>query len=247
MTRIGVITQARMTSTRLPGKVLLEAGGACMLQHHVERLRRAGLEVYVATTINPADEPVSELAKSLGVRAFRGSEEDVLGRFAYAAREFELDIVVRVTSDCPLIDGGVVREGIDRFIALGDERAHVSNVLHRTYPRGFDFEVFSAAALYEADERATKRAEREHVTPHLYANPSGKFTLHAVRGAGDASHYRVTLDTAEDFELIRRLIDDHDAADLSVNQIIDVLDFNPDLARINMHIEQNELGEWRSQ
>ena len=214
-----------------------------MLQHQVERLAGAGLDVYVATTTNEADEPIVAAAKALGVGVFRGSEGDVLSRFAGAAHEFGLDVVVRVTSDCPLIDGLVVREGIDRFIALGDERAHVSNVLDRSYPRGFDFEIFSASALYEADERATKQAEREHVTPYLYANPSSKFTLHAVRRDEDASHYRVTLDTAEDFELIRRLFEDYNAAGLSVDEIIDVLERHSDLARLNMHVEQKKLGE----
>ena len=152
---------------------------------------------------------------------YRGSEDDVLRRFADAAREFELDVVVRVTSDCPLIDGAVVREGVERFIALDDQRAHVSNVIERTYPRGFDFEVFSAPLLFEADEQATSRAEREHVTPYLYANPASRTTLHAIRRDDDASNYRVTLDTSDDLELIRRLIEQHDAAHLNVDEIVD--------------------------
>ena len=214
-----------------------------MLQHHVKRLAGAGLDVYVATTTNETDEPIVEAVRRLGVGVFRGSEEDVLGRFAGAAREFQLDVVVRITSDCPLIDGDVVRDGVKRFLALRDERAHVSNVLDRTYPRGFDFEVFSASALFEADNKATERTEREHVTPYLYANRASKSTLHSIRRKKDASRYRVTLDTAEDFELIRRLIEDYNAADLDVDEIVAVLEHHPTLARFNLHVEQKKLGE----
>lgn len=242
MTRVGVISQARMTSTRLPGKVLLEAGGASMLAHQVERLAAADLQVYVATTTNATDEPIVAEAQRMGVSVYRGSEDDVLRRFAGAAREFELDVVVRVTSDCPLIDGAVVREGVERFIALDDPRAHVSNVIERTYPRGFDFEVFSAALLFEADEQATSQAEREHVTPYLYANPASRTTLHAIRRDEDASNYRVTLDTGDDLELIRRLIEQHDAAHLNVDEIVTVLEQHPELARLNVHVEQKKLG-----
>lgn len=174
-----------------------------MLQHHVDRLAGAGLDVYVATTTNETDQPIVEEVRRLGVGLFRGSEEDVLSRFAGAAREFELDVVVRVTSDCPLIDGDLVREGVKRFVELDNDRAYVSNVLDRTFPRGFDFEVFSASALFQADDRATKQTEREHVTLYLYANPGNMTILHSIRREKDASRYRVTLDTAEDFEVIR--------------------------------------------
>lgn len=240
---LGVITQARMTSTRLPGKVLMRAGGRTMLDHHVTRLTRAGLPVYVATTTNATDDPIVAEAERLGVPTFRGSEHDVLARFAGAVRTFKLNTVVRVTADCPLIDGDLVRTAVDRFQAAGDPWLYLSNALERTYPRGLDFEVFSATALLAAHEGATEPAEREHVTPYLYANRSGEVTIRAVTRHADASRFRVTLDTPDDFELIRRLIEEHGAAELDADRIIEVLETHPDLPEINQHVEQKKLGQ----
>jgi spore coat polysaccharide biosynthesis protein SpsF len=239
MSRVGVITQARMTSTRLPGKVLMTAGGVTMLAHHVSRLQRAGLAVYVATTTNATDDPIVSATAELDVPVHRGSEDDVLGRFAGAIEEFGLETVVRVTSDCPLIDGAVVAEGIAAFERGADPDLYVSNTLERSYPRGFDYEVFSAAALRDAHAHAVAPAEREHVTPYLY---SGRHPRRSMRRPADASRYRVTLDTAEDLELIRRLIEDHHAADLDAEQIIAVLDAHPELVAINEHVEQKKLS-----
>ncbi|MDX6240537.1 MAG: spore coat polysaccharide biosynthesis protein SpsF, partial [Kribbellaceae bacterium] len=132
--KIGIITQARATSTRLPAKVLLTAGGRTFLEHHLDRLRATDLPVIVATTTNAADEPIVEIAEKAGIPVFRGSELDVLNRFAGAIREYGLDGVVRVTSDCPLIDPDVVVAGVDRFRAEDDENLYVSNCLERTYP-----------------------------------------------------------------------------------------------------------------
>lgn len=242
MTRVGVITQARMTSTRLPGKVLLEAGGETMLAHHIDRVRSAGFDVYVATTANVLDEPIVAAAENLGCSVFRGSEEDVLSRFTGTAREFDLEVVVRVTSDCPLIDGELVRRGVETFLDLDDPNAFVSNTLERTYPRGFDFEVFSTAALVRADARAGKPGEREHVTPYLYSPSRGNAAVQQVTRPRDASRFRVTLDMPEDFELISRIIEDEDGAEFSAEQIIDLLERKPELSLINAAVEQKKIG-----
>lgn len=238
-----MITQARTTSTRLPGKVLLEAGGRTLLDHHLDRLEAAGLEVYVATTVNAADDPIVTLAEGRGLSVHRGSEADVLARFTGCIEEYSLDTVVRVTSDCPLIDGALIRRGIDIYDDCADPWAYVSNGLERTYPRGFDFEVFSGQALLDAGERATEQPQREHVTPYLYANVSGRMSLRNLSRTADASSYRVTLDTADDLALIRALIEDHGAAALDVDQIVAVLDEHPELVALNAHIEQKKLGQ----
>lgn len=240
MTRVGVLSQARMTSTRLPGKVLMQAAGKPFLQHHVERLRSSGLELIVATTTNDTDTPIVERCARWGVPTYRGPEDDVLARFAGAAREFELDAVVRVTSDCPLIDGAVVRHGVDQYLRAESDATYVSNTLTRTFPRGFDFEAFSAAALFEADQRATSARHREHVTPYLYENPGNTGTLINVPWHEDKSAYRLTLDTAEDRRLLTALFDDHNAADLSCAEIIALLDQRPDLVAINASVEQKK-------
>lgn len=232
-----------MTSSRLPGKVLLPGGERTMLAHHVDRLRDAEAPIIVATTTNLTDEPIVDAADQLGVASFRGSESDVLARFAGAADESGLDVIVRVTSDCPLIDGHLIREGVDRFLEYDDPDAYVSNTLERSYPRGFDFEVFSASALREAHERATDAVDREHVTPYIHSNRSGRVNRVSVTRSPDASRFRVTLDTEDDYAVLRRLIEEHDAASLGVDAIIDVLQRNPDLVALNAHVEQKKLGE----
>jgi spore coat polysaccharide biosynthesis protein SpsF len=216
-----------------------------MLDHHLDRLTAAGLVVYVATTDRPDDDRVAELAQRRGVNVFRGSEEDVLSRYTGCVREHDLDVVVRVTSDCPLIDGDVVAEGVIRFQQLrerhGDD-VYLSNTLERTYPRGFDFEVFSASALHRADRDATTPSDREHVTPWLYSGAHRLPHLEQLRWPVDRSHYRVTLDTTEDLELIRRLIEEHAAAALDCAGVIGVLDAHPDLVALNADVAQREPG-----
>jgi spore coat polysaccharide biosynthesis protein SpsF len=245
VTRVGVVTQARVGSTRLPGKVLIEAAGRTMLDHHLDRLTAAGLDVYLATTDGPGDDRVADLAERRGVPVFRGSEEDVLSRYAGCARDNELDVVVRVTSDCPLIDGGVVADGVVRFLRLREQHGddvYLSNTLERTFPRGFDFEVFAASALHRADREATTSSDREHVTPWLYTGAHRLAHLVAHRWPVDRSHYRVTLDTAEDLELIRRLLEDHGAAALDCAGVIEVLDTHQELVALNAGARQRELG-----
>jgi spore coat polysaccharide biosynthesis protein SpsF len=213
-----------------------------MLEYHVTRLSRAGLAVYVATTTNASDDPVVELAEHLGCAVFRGSEDDVLSRYAGCVRQYGLDTVVRTTSDCPLIDGRLVARGVAEFEAAGDPWLYLSNGLRRTYPRGFDFEVFSATALIDADSHATTPTQREHVTPYLYQG-NGRVHLREFTRSADASHYRVTLDTPDDFRLLKTLIEDHRAADLDAEGIITVLETYPGLADLNAHIEQKKLGQ----
>jgi spore coat polysaccharide biosynthesis protein SpsF len=241
--KIAVVTQARATSTRLPAKVLLEAGGRTYLEHHVDRLRRTGLPVIVATTTNTDDDPIVQLSERAGIPYFRGSEDDVLSRFAGAAREYGLDGVVRVTSDCPLIDPEIVAAGVDRWRAENDAGVYLSNCLERTHPRGMDYEVFSAARLFEADERATLPADREHVTPYLHQNRPGDIRLVSLPWSGGGSQYRLTLDTADDRKLLDALIEDHAADKLNCAELVALLDARPELAALNAHIEQKKLGE----
>lgn len=240
MTRIGIITQARTTSTRLPRKVLMEAGGRTMLDHHLDRLSVSGLDVYVATTVNPADDPIASIAEARGLSVHRGSENDVLSRFHECARTNDLDIVVRVTSDCPLIDGRLITDAVDFFIAQADPHLYVSNGLKRTFPRGLDFEVFSAEALADAHRHARGQSEREHVTPYLYANVGGDMRLHNIGWPEDKSGYRITLDTLEDLEVIRRMIEVHAAQRLECGALIRLLDEHPEITSLNAHIQQKK-------
>jgi len=240
---IGIITQVRVTSTRLPAKVLLRVGGRTYLEHHLERLRATGLPVIVATTTNHDDDPVVELSQAAGIPVFRGSEDDVLSRFAGAARAHDLDGIVRVTSDCPLIAPEVVASGVDRWRAENDLDLYLSNCLERTYPRGMDYEIFSAARLYDAETRATLRSDREHVTPYLHQNRSGDVRLLNLGWSGGGAQYRLTLDTADDWKLLDALIEDFGATGLTCAELVAVLDAHPELAALNAHIEQKKLGE----
>ncbi len=243
MTRVGIITQARTTSTRLPGKVLITVAGKTLLEHHLDRLEASGLPVLVATTVNDTDDRIVELATSRAIPAYRGSEEDVLARFHECASVNELEAVVRVTSDCPLIDGQIIAAAVAEFEKADDPWLYLSNTLERSFPRGFDFEVFSFEALTEAATQAVHPVQREHVTPYLYSNEAGHMHLRNIAWPEDRSDYRVTLDTPEDLDVIRSLIEDHAALTLDCAGIIDVLERNPDLAALNRHVEQKKLGE----
>ena len=241
--KVGVVTQARTTSTRLPRKVLERVGGRSLLEHHLLRLASAGLPVVVATTDNAADDPVVAVAERAGVAVFRGSEHDVLSRYVGAAAQEGLDAVVRVTSDCPLVDGRLVAAGVGEFLALAHPDVYVTNTQPRTFPRGFDFEVFSRAALEEAHEHADLPGHREHVTPYLAQNVSGRVRTRNHARQPDRSGYRVTVDTAEDLELVRRLVEEHGADTLDCDGIVAVLDAHPELVALNAHVEQKRVGE----
>lgn len=243
MTKVGVITQARMTSTRLPGKVLMEVAGATMLAHHVERLRAGGFQVCVATTSNASDDATAVEAERLGCSIFRGSEDDVLGRFAEAVKSSDLDVVVRVTSDCPLIDGEIVRAGVELFLQSGDPELFVSNTLDRSFPRGMDFEVFAASELLRADRCAATAEDREHVTPSIYRRARAAAKVRQITRSSDASWLRLTLDTAEDLSLIRHLFEEYSAASLDAEQLILLLEQHPELVAINAAVEQKRLRE----
>lgn len=238
--KTGIITQARMTSTRLPGKVLKTVLGKPLLQHQLERLRRASAdEVVVATTTNVDDEPVVALCRKLSVPFFRGSEGDVLSRYDGAAKAFGLELVVRVTSDCPLIDPSV----IDQVIAFrSDKYDYASNTLTRSYPRGMDTEVFSTEMLSLAAAEATAPYEREHVTPFFYKRPE-RFRLGQVVYSSDESAHRWTVDTPEDFALIEKLLTGlvPSKPDYTLEDALALIARHPEWSALNAHIVQKKL------
>jgi spore coat polysaccharide biosynthesis protein SpsF len=149
--------------------------------------------------------------------------------------------VVRVTSDCPLIDGHLIRHAVEEYIAAKDKNVYASNCLIRSYPRGFDFEIFSFHLLKEAHAKATLALEKEHVTPYLYRNITGTITIRHFTNSQDHSQFRITLDMPEDYQLIKKLIEEYDAETLKADQIIQLLVDYPELSAINAHIEQKKL------
>lgn len=238
---IGIITQARMTSTRLPGKIFKEVNTKSLLQYHIERLKKTGFDIAIATTTNDTDNCVAEYAAQNNINVHRGSENNVLSRFHETAVKFNYDIIVRVTSDCPLIDPHLIRNSIEKYLKLNNVNLYMSNGIERTFARGFDFEIFSFQLLDDAFNKATDEADLEHVTPYIWKNKSGKVEMYHIKQTDDNSNLRITVDTADDFELIKRLIENHKANELPYNEIESILKSHPDLIALNSHIEQKKV------
>jgi spore coat polysaccharide biosynthesis protein SpsF len=236
--------EARMRSSRLPGKVLMPILGVPMLALMIERLKHARTidGIVVATTENDTDDPIAELAEKTGVDYFRGSEEDVLSRVLNAARHFNGDVIVETTGDCPLNDPAIVDKVVSDYKIGGAD--FVSNTLEYTTPIGTDVRVFSTESLAEIDRISQDPADHEHVSLHYWEHPE-KYRLRNVRtemppGVKDL---RLTVDTPEDFELIRIIFE----ALYPINKIFslwDVIDFlnrKPELAKINQNIQQKAV------
>lgn len=204
------IIQARMTSSRLPEKVLADICGKPSLQIMLERISMSTSvgKVVVATTINTSDDPIVKLCNKLGYKTFRGDEFDVLGRILQAAESENAEVVVRLTADCPMIDPGVIDEVVTTFSINNHD--YLSNTIERTYPDGLDVEVMSINALREAHKKAVAPFLREHVTPYISGKRpdlgAGDFRIDQIRFAADFSHIRWTLDTKEDLQRIRSLV-----------------------------------------
>jgi spore coat polysaccharide biosynthesis protein SpsF len=241
--KITAIIQCRMGSTRLPGKVLMDLGGKTVLARVVGRLRRATQvdEIVVATTRSVADDAVVQECRQLEVLYFRGSENDVLDRYYQAAIVSAAGSVVRITSDCPVIDPQLVDETIRVFHQQRGD--YGSNVFPRTYPRGLDTEVFTISALGQAWRHAHEPYQREHVTPYFYEHPE-LFRLVSHRGHIDYSQYRWTLDTAEDLELLRIIYARFgNEDDFRWSEVIQLMEREPELAELNSNVMQKALHD----
>lgn len=242
MEKTVAIIQARMGSTRLPGKVLKNLCGKPVLEHVIDRVRQSKKidDIVVATTDLPQDDIIMELSQKCGVKYFRGDEDDVLSRYYYAAKENRAAHIVRITSDCPLYDPNVG----DDVIAFFREHDYdiVSNAgaldTRRTFPPGFDTEVFSWDCLKDAFDNARNRYQREHVTPYMYESSSNHWCNYHLDH--DCSGYRLTLDTPEDFTLIQALYNHFykGAHDFYLSEIVGFLSTEPQLLKLNEAVYQ---------
>ena len=234
-----IIIQARMGSTRLPGKVLKKIMGKPLLQYQLERLKdvRNADQIVVATSKKDSDDPIIDLCCKLGVSYYRGSENDVLQRFHDTALSFGADCIVRINADCPLISSEVVDEIIGLYKTESRNVDYVSNILYPSYPIGFHTEVFSKETIIKANLSSIDKEEREHVTPYIYRNPN-IFNLRSVSINRDLSHFRLTVDYKEDFELIKNIIEAiyPNNPKFKMNDIITFLTDNPNLPEINNFI-----------
>ncbi len=240
--RVVVINQARLGSTRLPGKVLLDLHGRPLLERQIERLRRARTpdEIVIATTFASHDDRLADFARSLGLRVFRGHEHDVLERYVGAAAAAAADVVVRVTSDCPLLDPTLLDRCV-RLLLAEPELDYVSNTLERTYPRGLDVEALRRATLLEAHREAHERADREHVTRFVWRQPE-RFRLGGIKGEHDHSQLRWTVDEADDLAVVRAIYDalyPHDPT-FGFEDVLRHAERHPEIHARNRHIAQKE-------
>jgi spore coat polysaccharide biosynthesis protein SpsF len=239
-----LIIQARMGSTRLPGKVLRPINGRPLFSYQLERMKRCRLVdlIVVATTTEPADDAIVSFCKSQSTLVTRGSEQDVLRRYAEAARAVNADTVVRVTSDCPLLDPQLVDAALESF-AGPDGPDYVSNMLKPTWPYGMAVEVMSRAALDAADNEAMDASEREHVTPFIYWRPQ-RFRLKSMTLPVDLSAHRWTVDTIEDFDLVSRVLDAllPVKPQFQMHDVLELLERHPDWVEINQGVSQKSIA-----
>lgn len=239
--KIVATIEARMGSSRLPGKVLKEIQGKAMLEMMIERARRAETldGIVVATTTSPADDAIVEVAQRAGVGCYRGSELNVMSRVLEAALAYGADLIVELTGDSPLIDPAIIDETVNAFLA-GDYD-YVANVLERTYPIGMDVQVFSTAILADAASRTDDPIDHEHVSLYIYRHPEF-YKVHNLVAAKKLTRpdLRLTLDTPQDLALIRNLFDSlyPDNPTFSLADIIAYLDANPVVAALNAGVQQ---------
>lgn len=241
------ILQARMSSSRLPGKVLMDLVGRPILVWGVERTRRARRvnQVVVATTVDPADEPIVFLCQERGYPWWRGHPYDVLDRFYQAARHFKADIVVRVTADCPLIDPDLIDATVEAL--LREKADFAANRLpppwQRTYPIGLDVEVCTFAALERAWREAQAPHHREHVMPYLYEVP-GRFRTVVLDADADYGQVRWTVDTPQDLEAVRQLVillGGRD--DFTWREALAIWQAHPELAALNARVNHHSYKD----
>ncbi len=241
--KVVAIIQARMGSTRLPGKVLKDLAGQTVLTRVVNRTRRAKLvdEVVVATTLQPADDAIVQECERLQVACFRGDEADVLDRYYRATQKFSADAVVRITSDCPLVDPELIDEHVRRLLNRWAEVDFVTNMAQPTFPLGLAVEAMPSDVLARMKRISQTDELKEHVTTLAYVEPEW-FRIDHILYREDLSHLRWTVDTPEDLELVR-LIFQHFSDDyFSWREVLPVLEQNPGWSEINRAIPQKTVG-----
>ncbi|MCK4817281.1 glycosyltransferase family protein [bacterium] len=235
------IIQARVGSSRLPGKVLLRIGDKPILEYVVQRVRSASSieDVVVATTTKEEDTVIAELAQSLNVKVYRGSENDVLDRYYQAVRLFNIKDVVRITADCPLIDPAIIDKVVQHYFESNAD--YCTNTLGETFPDGQDVEVFTADALADSWQNARLLSEREHVTSYMRIQ-TDKFKVVNVPNQVNLSDKRWTLDRPQDFPLIKEVLEAFYPKNpcFSMDDVLRFLKENPHLENINKDIKRNE-------
>lgn len=248
--KTGIIIQARMNSSRLPGKIMMDLCGKPVIWHVYERLKKCREvdEIIIATTDSAVDDSFVSYLQSQNIHFYRGSEEDVLDRYYCAAKDHNMDIIVRITADCPLIEARIVDE-LCKVIKRTEypivTNIGISNVssksMERTFPRGLDAEVFRFSLLEEAYLNGKEKYHKEHVSPYMYENCKNIFNL---KNEKDYSNYRWTVDTIDDFKLVE-IIYNHfykkSQHNFHMEDIIKFMKNNSDLIKINEYVAQKKV------
>jgi len=236
---IGCIIQARVVSKRLPKKILKNLDKKYnVLEYVINQLKYSKKidKIIIATTLSKQDEVIIDFAKKHNYEYFRGSENDVLDRFYQCAKKFNLDTIVRITSDCPLIDPNIVDQVIEKFTLTNND--YVTNTFPRTFPKGLDVEIFNFIVLANMWKNATLPSEREHVTQFVFNNK--KFKIGNFENKQNLSCLRWTIDYEKDYEFLCKIIQKIVKRPILMNDVLKILDAEPDLKEINSNINPNE-------
>jgi len=231
---IGCIVQARMNSSRLPGKVLKELEeGKSVLFYLLKQLRHCKFidKIVIATTNLKEDDKIAHFADKEGIECFRGSSKNVLERYYKCAKKFEFSTIIRITGDCPLIDPQIVDLVIEKY--KENTFDYVTNCLKRTFPYGTDVEVFSFSSLENAHKNAKLPSEKEHVTPYI-RNHEKKFRIYNIENKEDMSNYSWVVDKKNDFEFVKEIVERIKTFPVLMRDILLLLKAEPDLKKINI-------------
>ena len=237
---IGCIIQARMGSSRLPGKVLMKIDEKyTVLEYVVKQISQSKLvnKIIIATTDLGQDDVIQKVANELGIECFRGSSDNVLDRYYECAKKFSLNNILRITSDCPLIDPDIVDKVIEKYLTKDFD--YVSNTIIRTFPIGMDSEIFSFDVLKKSWQNADLLSEKEHVTPYIINKKNG-FRLGNIKNELNVGQLRLTLDRIEDYELIKKIVKKIGGRPIFMKDVLKLFSEEPELIKINAHIQANE-------
>lgn len=241
--KIIAVTQARVGSTRLPAKILKEVNGMTLLETHLKGILKSRriTSLKVATTNEEESERIVSIADKVGAEAYQGSVNDVLDRFYQTVKNEKPDYVIRLTSDCPLIDASIIDQVIDLAVNSGAD--YVSNTLNVTYPDGMDCECFKFSALEKAWKEATLKSDREHVTPYIWRNSTMKggeiFRSECLQNGEDWSDVRITVDTPEDFEVIKSILEELGPGK-KCEEYVEFIKRHKEISDINSSLGRNE-------
>ena len=236
MKKTAIIIQARMGSTRLPGKIMKKILNKPMIEYLIERASKSKMidDIIVATSDTKENKELIDCLKAKSVKYFIGDENDVLSRYYYTAKKFNIDNIIRVTADCPLIDATIIDDTVKKYYK--DKVDYASNIFPRSFPKGLDTEIFSFNSIEKAFNEANSLYDREHVTP--YIRESGKFDISNISYEKDYSYLRLTVDWEEDFKLISKIFNQF-KPNIFFNwlDVVDELFKNPELIQINNHLK----------